>query len=412
MTNILFLITKYEDMHTTEEQEAYIESVELFIQECRAAANRGDELYSDAVYDNAIEILRTLRPDSPLLGTVWSEDSGEALDADLDAQLVVHPMLSIQTVKDLSCKQMLAFAERVEDLSLENGVVTLHASLKENGHGIRVVYKDGKLVKAHTRGRSSNGRDITSAMSLILPAEIPVLSDKGIVEIRGEVVLPFRNLDKARSFKPEIKSAFTGVSAMIRASATPEETKLLEFVAYALYSDAITFSALSECYKYLEELGFTVPTWGTVNFNCEGSDLVTVAGRIVEFFEQSIDSYGYFTDGVVLAIDNFALMESLGSEGSARLGNVALKVGFWQQDKYDAIVEEIVWKEGRSKLSPVAKVQPTLTANGATVTNVPLYAPVHILKLEAYPGNVLSFRFGGEAGVVPCYPDGTLVTEK
>ena len=113
----------------------------------------------------------------------------------------------------------------------------------------------------------------------------------------------------------------------------------------------------------------------------------------------------------MLSIDDMGLLNSLGTDKTTRIGNVALKIGFWKQDMYSTIVDHIEWKDGRTKLTPVAVCTPTLTANGASVTNVPLYAPIHILALEAYPGNTIHFRFGGEAGVVPCFPDGRLVTD-
>ena len=52
-----------------------------------------------------------------------------------------------------------------------------------------------------------------------------------------------------------------------------------------------------------------------------------------------------------------------------------------------------------------------LTAQGNKVRNVPLYEPKNIMILDAYPGEPLNFRYGGEAGVVPCFPDGRLLTE-
>ena len=93
-----------------------------------------------------------------------------------------------------------------------------------------------------------------------------------------------------------------------------------------------------------------------------------------------------------------------------------------------------MWKRGKVKLSPVAivsenagevsdeefeelgnsvldEVQGVLTAQGNRVKRVPLYEPKNILILEAYPGRVLNFRYGGEAGVVPCFPDGRLLKE-
>ena len=52
-----------------------------------------------------------------------------------------------------------------------------------------------------------------------------------------------------------------------------------------------------------------------------------------------------------------------------------------------------------------------LTAQGNKVRRAPLYEPKNILILDAYPDEVIYFRYGGEAGVVPCFPDGRLLKE-
>ena len=409
--NLLFLIHDYSEMTTTEAQEQYIESIEGFIADCRKAANRGEEMVSDSVYDTAVSLLQKLKPDSPLLSETWSDDTnGAPLDESVDIQVMHHPMMSIQTIKDLSLKEMKDYANRLYTEIEKSGNITMHASMKMNGHGIRFVYNNGDFVKAHTRARHSAGRDITRAVQMLVPNHVENFEGMGIVEVRGELLLPFENLDKARAFKPEIKSAFTGVSAMIRESASDEEIKLLRIVAYAVYSDNIEFDTLSNVYQFLEDSGFEVPYYATYVAD-DTTDIIDLASQIVDQFEVAEEDYAYFTDGVVLSVDDLTLLNNMGSEKSYKLGNVALKVGHWKQDMYSSVIQEIVWKEGRSKMTPVAVVEPTLTANGASVTNVPLYAPIHILRLEAYPGNILFFRFGGEAGVVPCFPDGQLITD-
>lgn len=409
--NLLFLIHDYSEMTTTEAQEQYIESIEGFITDCRKAANRGEEMVSDSVYDTAVSLLQKLKPDSPLLSETWSDDTnGAPLDESIDIQVMHHPMMSIQTIKDLSLKEMKDYANRLYTEIEKSGNITMHASMKMNGHGIRFVYNNGDFVKAHTRARHSAGRDITRAVQMLVPNHVKNFEGLGIVEVRGELLLPFENLDKARAFKPEIKSAFTGVSAMIRESASDEEIKLLRIVAYAVYSDNIELDTLSNVYQFLEDSGFEVPYYATYVAD-DNTDIIDLASQIVDQFEVAEEDYAYFTDGVVLSVDDLTLLNNMGSEKSYKLGNVALKVGHWKQDMYSSVIQEIVWKEGRSKMTPVAVVEPTLTANGASVTNVPLYAPIHILRLEAYPGNILFFRFGGEAGVVPCFPDGQLITD-
>ena len=229
----LILTTRYKDLESEADKSAYIENLEVMIDECRKSAAQGVEKVPDSIYDNMIDLLREIKPDSELLKVVWSEDEN-AIDEDLDKYLLSMPMLSIMTIKSMNDKPLQTFRSL-----LPAGRTEIISSMKENGHGIRIVFKDGYLTKAYSRGRRTNGKDLTKQLKLICGEFFAELESYPIVEVRGEVLLPFSNLDAARAFNPSIKSAFSGVSSMIRESATPEETKLLHFVAYDVFGDGL-----------------------------------------------------------------------------------------------------------------------------------------------------------------------------
>lgn len=400
------ILTKYGNYDVDLEKEDYIEFLEDFIARCNEAYRNGKELVPDAIYDACIDYLRELNPDSELLHQVWSADDPDVeYNEDLDKYLVQYPMLSIQTVKHPSDKACKDFLDR-----LPVGGVRICATIKENGHAVRVVWKDGYLVKATSRGRSTNGRDLTRHMKVILGEYNESLSDFGLVEMRGELLLPIENLSEARKFNPNIKSAFTGVASMARESASDEEISLLEVVFYDILGIG-DFMSLSEKLEFIEGMGFNVPIYFT--YILDRKSFYSDLERILEEMDQRTQDYRYYTDGVVISIDDLNLFEEFGSADSYRYGNLALKMGRWKQDGYVGIIKEIQWVDGKSKKTPVAILEEgVLTATGNTVTNIPLYAPAYILMLEAYPGNPIHFRYGGEAGVIPTTPDGRLVTDK
>lgn len=404
---IELILTRYNNWDSEAQKEEYIDELEALIEECNQAARNGEEIVADAIYDTMIDYLRELKPDSYLLHQVWSgDDENATLDEDLDRFLVSYPMLSIQTVKHMSDKALKDFKDK-----LPAGQVEMTAPIKLNGHGARIVWKDGHLVKASSRGRSTVGRDLTPQMKLILGDYCPEFADLGLVECRCEVLLPFSNLQKAREFNPSIKSAFTGVSSMIRASASPEETKLLRVVLYDILTDSLEFTTLSEKFEYLESCGFETPLY--MNFTTTRRSLESDIENILMEMDIAATDYDYYTDGIVVSIDDLDLFAEFGAEDNYRYGNLAIKMGRWKQDTYTGIVGRIEWMEGKSKKTPVAVLEePVLTATGNHVQNIPLYAPLYILMLEAYPGNPIHFRYGGEAGVVPVTPDGRLVTDK
>jgi hypothetical protein len=127
--------------------------------------------------------------------------------------------------------------------------------------------------------------------------------------------------------------------------------------------------------------------------------------------------FGYFCDGVVFEANESWVRNENEGNGKYHDYNLALKVNSWSQDMYTGYIQEIKWKRVKSKLSPVAVVteslgsgEGVLTVQGNRVKNVPLYNPRNILILDAYIGYPLNFKYGGEAGVVPCLPSGELLS--
>lgn len=391
-------------------QEDKIDALERYIQDCNEAMNGdGEPLVEDAIYDKLVQLLTKVRSDSPVLQELWSED--DEVVGSYNKLLEENPMVSILTVKSWSDDAITQFIQRMP----ENA--NYLASYKINGHGIRVVYNDGVLVEATTRGRSTNGRDITEHVKVILGDYNESLSEYGLVEIRGELALKLSNLDKAREFTPGLKSAFSAVSSLIKPSATKEEVELLDFLTYGVYIDDYDFSSKEEVFSQLSEWGFDTTEYISLE-DISKDDLLENMKEVVSALESNYEDFGYFCDGVVFEVSDGDVRSYLEGEGKYHDYNLALKVDSWSQDIYSGYIKEVTWKRGKFKLNPVAVVvedldsdEGVLTVQGNRVKNIPLYNPKNILILKAYIGSPLSFKYGGEAGVVPCFPDGKLLSE-
>lgn len=391
-------------------QEDKIEALERYIQDCNEAMNGdGEPLVEDAIYDKLVQLLTQVRSDSPVLQELWSED--DEVVGSYNKLLEENPMVSILTVKSWNDDAITQFIQRMPETA------NYLASYKINGHGIRVVYNDGNLVEATTRGRSTNGRDITEHVKIILGDYNEALSDYGLVEIRGELALKLSNLDKAREFTPGLKSAFSAVSSLIKPSATKEEVELLDFLTYGVYIDDYDFSSKEEVFSQLSEWGFETTEYISLE-EISKDDLLENMKEVVSALESNYEDFGYFCDGVVFEVSDGDVRSYLEGEGKYHDYNLALKVDSWSQDIYTGYIKEVTWKRGKFKLNPVAVVvealdsdEGVLTVQGNRVKNIPLYNPKNILILKAYIGSPLSFKYGGEAGVVPCFPDGKLLSE-
>ena len=391
-------------------QEDKIDALERYIQDCNEAMNGdGEPLVEDAIYDKLVQLLTKVRSNSPVLQELWSED--DEVVGSYNKLLEENPMVSILTVKSWNDDAITQFIQRMP----ENA--NYLASYKINGHGIRVVYNDGVLVEATTRGRSTNGRDITEHVKVILGDYNESLSEYGLVEIRGELALKLSNLDKAREFTPGLKSAFSAVSSLIKPSATKEEVELLDFLSYGVYIDDYDFSSKEEVFSQLSEWGFNTTEYISLE-DISKDDLLENMKEVVSALESNYEDFGYFCDGVVFEVSDGDVRSYLEGEGKYHDYNLALKVDSWSQDIYTGYIKEVTWKRGKFKLNPVAVVvedldsdEGVLTVQGNRVKNIPLYNPKNILILKAYIGSPLSFKYGGEAGVVPCFPDGKLLSE-
>lgn len=391
-------------------QEDKIEALERYIQDCNEAMNGdGEPLVEDAIYDKLVQLLTQVRSDSPVLQELWSED--DEVVGSYNKLLEENPMVSILTVKSWNDDAITQFIQRMPETA------NYLASYKINGHGIRVVYNDGNLVEATTRGRSTNGRDITEHVKIILGDYNEALSEYGLVEIRGELALKLSNLDKAREFTPGLKSAFSAVSSLIKPSATKEEVELLDFLTYGVYIEDYDFSSKEEVFSQLSEWGFETTEYISLE-EISKDDLLENMKEVVSALESNYEEFGYFCDGVVFEVSDGDVRSYLEGEGKYHNYNLALKVDSWSQDIYTGYIKEVTWKRGKFKLNPVAVVVEDLNSNvgvltvqGNRVKNIPLYNPKNILILKAYIGSPLSFKYGGEAGVVPCFPDGKLLSE-
>lgn len=413
----------YLDMHGIDGfDDSRIELLENIIIDCNQNMNNLEAVQvADSIYDTLYSALKQVKPESGIFSQIWEEE-GDITD--YTELLVKNPMMSIETAKSYVCDEIQKFVARVPDLT------SYFASYKINGHGIRVVYEDGHLVSATSRARSSAGRDITRHMKILLGDYNEKIADYGLVELRGEIALKNDLLEEARRFNPDIKSAFSAVASLIKPSATEEEIKLLSFLCYGMIIEDFQFDSKDDEFMSIQEAGFEYPEYMLIE-ELSSEDMISSIRDIVNVFEENYEDFGYFCDGVVFELNDKIEFLEQGTEGNHNLGNIALKVGVWEQTQYCGIVNHILWTKGKNKLSPVAIVSDNygelelnengepanlsqigvLTSQGNKVRRVPLYEPKNIMILDAYPGEPLYFRYGGEAGVVPCFPDGRLLKE-
>lgn len=378
-----------------------IDAFESYFRQLQDAAADGEPLVQDPVYDEYRNILKAVRPESELLKNNWEKDSGEEFK-DYDELLKQYGMRSIRTcTTDDEIRKN--FGKVLAELPVE-----VCTSFKLNGHASRIVYEHGELVSATTRGRYKKGRDITRHLKHVLGTHNEYLEPYDLVEIRGELIVTYDDFNN--KLKEKCKTPLSSVTSLVRDSVTDDELDMLHFVAYKIIIKDNTdmMPTLADEFEYLDAIGFEIPLYSVNTLNTF-SDILEIRHGFEDV--KRAGEFPYDTDGIVMAVNDDSEFYSIGLDGNAFIGNIAIKMGMWECNMYTSTIKDIVWERGKSWFTPKAVVEPVVTAGGATVTTVPIYNVKVMNKLHLIPGERIHFRFGGETGVQLLTSEGLSVTE-
>lgn len=384
---------------------ADVDKLESYVATLQDAAAIGEPIVPDQVYDVYFALLRQLRPESNVVNRNWEvEDNDYGED---DEILKEYGMASITTIKTMD--GLNKFRE-----GIAGDTVDLMFSSKLNGHGVRAVYRCGKLVGGSTRGRYKKGRDILRHLKAVLPLEVPEWSNVRLMEVRGELLVDLTNF-KSR-FANTLKTPLSTVTSLVRDSVTDEELNYLDMVCYQLLpcdESPIKFETLEDKFKELARCGFKTPPY-RIYTGIQYYNLDDAVDEAIQYFESIYETpeLNYLCDGVVATVNNIEQFESLGYDGKNRLGNFALKMGNeWGTQIYSGTVKTILFMHGKKYLTPKAEIFPVKTVTGAEVTTVPLYNVGVMERFHIIPGANVFFRFGGETGVTLVDANGTPISE-
>lgn len=256
-----------------------------------------------------------------------------------------HPMLSLDKTKSL---------EEVKDFLGEQSYI---AMCKMDGLTCSLLYEDGKLVSAETRGNGIVGENITHNAKAVssIPQEIPY---KERLVIDGEIIC-----DKAtfEEFKNEFKNPRNFAAGSIRLLDSAEcARRKLTFVAWEVIEGYNHIQFLAGKLYEIKCLGFTVVPW----------DIDREIEDTSKYLVEQAEKYKYPTDGLVFKFNNCEYGKSLGA--TAHHANNAIAYKF-ADELYDTKLISIDWTMGRTGvLSPVAVFEP-IDMDGSTVERANLF---------------------------------------
>ena len=354
---------------------------------------------SDAIYDSLMDELKKIESSNPELITIDSPTQrvGNKL---LDGfQKVRHQrrMVSLNDVFDKS--EIEAWIKRTDKL-MPGQRHEFFTDIKMDGLACALIYVDGVLAQAVTRGDSFVGEDVTNNVRTIknVPLrlhEAPGFEQflRGRTEIRGEIVMlkrDFEELNKKQKAlgQPEFANPRNLAAGTIRQlDPVLVAARPLHFRGYdVLRDDDSEIPTNSFAYDTLTALG--------IARNQQASVFTTLAGvmNFVNKWDDKRHDLPFNTDGLVIKINDRALYESLGLVGKNPRGAVAYK---YAAEQATTIVRDIVISIGRTgAATPVAVFDPVVVA-GTTVQHASLHNADEIARLDVRRGDtVVIFKAG------------------
>ncbi len=302
------------------------------------------------------------------------------------------PMLSIN---DAFSKQDLDdWLERITKLTRAN--LEFFCETKMDGLAISLRYENNKLVKAATRGDGQIGEDVTMNIRTIesIPLRLRVGNNElpNVVEVRGEVYMTkavFEKLNKDLAKRGE--KVFANPRNAAAGSVRQLDPKLsasreLKFMAYDLVTD-LGLKTHQAVHQKLKQIGFRAGDYLRL---CKNLDEVFTFFSDLQKIRHKLP---YWIDGVVVMVNDLAILNQLGVTGKAPRGLVALK---FPAEQVTTIVENIIVQVGRTGvLTPVAVLRPVLVS-GSTVSRATLHNFDEIDRLHIKIGDTVIIQKAGD----------------
>ena len=354
----------------------------------------------DAEYDRLMRELIDLEAQHPDLVTLDSP-SQRVGGAPLSAfESVAHeiPMLSLDNAFDDS--ELNSFHKRMRDRAPTGAFDVFCCEPKLDGLAVSLLYENGVLVQAATRGDGTTGENITDNVRTIkaIPLKLRGEGWPQRIEVRGEEFMPkagFEKLNELALKKGEkvfVNPRNAAAGSLRQLDSKITATRPLSFYAYSV--GVVEGATLSESHyeRFLQLKGWGMPM-------CPETRRVANLDEVKAYYQdilQRRDELPYEIDGVVIKVDDIKLQEQLGFVARAPRWAIAYK--FPAQEEITTL-NDVEFQVGRTgAITPVAKLEPVFVG-GVTVSNATLHNADEIERLGVKIGDCVMIRRAGD--VIP-----------
>ena len=355
----------------------------------------------DSEYDRLFHQLKTLELEHPEFLTSDSPTQRVGAKPLSGFSQIRHeiPMLSLDNA--FSDEEFNAFVKRIEDrLIVLPKPLTFCCEPKLDGLAVSILYVNGVLTQAATRGDGATGEDITANIRTIRNIPLQLLTDNppARLEVRGEVFMPHAGFERLNEYALEHgektfanpRNAAAGSLRQLDPNITSKRPLVLNAYGIGIAEGVELPNTHYARLQWLKSIG--IPVNPEIRL-CNGTN------EVLDFYrdiQNKRSSLGYDIDGTVLKINDIALQNELGFISKAPRWAIAYK--FPAQEEL-TVLNDVEFQVGRTgAITPVAKLEPVFVA-GVTVSNATLHNGDEIERLNIAIGDTVVIRRAGD--VIP-----------
>lgn len=352
---------------------------------------------TDAEYDRMMVRLREIEAEYP--DSVPADSPTQRVGGRASSQFTevrhLEPLLSLGNV--FSAEELRAFDERVKGGLPEGSRVEYVMEPKIDGLACSLIYENGRLVRAATRGDGTVGENVTANVRTIRSIPLVLKAPEGetlpeLLDVRGEVYMPrhaFMQLNEQRAERGESefanpRNAAAGSLRQLDPQVTASRS--LSFFAYYLVGEGAR-EKHSESLAALARYGFKVSE------NYKVVENIDAAIKYIADFNELRQGLAYDTDGAVIKVNDVYQQRILGSTGKDPRWATAYK---YPPEQAETTLEDIDWRVGRTGvLTPTAVLTP-VKLSGSVVSRATLHNEDFIRSKDIRIGDRVLINKAGE----------------
>ncbi len=364
---------------------------------------------SDLKYDQLFNELLKLEAEFPDLmkpNSPTQRVGGEVLDS---FEKVQHREVMLSLQNTYSLEEILDFEAKIQRQLGSEAPIEFFCSPKYDGVAIELVYEQGKLVRAITRGDGTTGENVISNIKTIqtIPHKLKTSRPPEQLDIRGEVLL-FKNefarinqehQDRGLPTFANPRNAAAGTLRQLDSRIAAQRN--LQMICYSLgYSEGIRFENHADFEKGVAKWGLPITPHTTEPVSLKSLAQICVGGNQVVDYYQAIGKLrhrlDFEIDGIVVKVNSFKTQRSLGFIARSPRWAFAAK---FKPEQAETLIQDIQVQVGRTgALTPVAVMTP-VSVGGVTISHATLHNQDEINRKDIRIGDTVLVHRAGD--VIP-----------